>query len=263
MPKSLLKLFGAVLALGCALPVGGAQAYPNAVVFSPSGEAKPLGDASVLTYIAYFGGSPLTWAGMNVGIMPTFAYGNTGLSFGGLEVGLDLISMAGLVPANKPVFNAKAQLLQESGMVPSVALGLADLAVSTLDTSLNATYAVATKTLSWGDLSLGRVTLGGGVALPGSPAAFRATKPFSAPSQAFVLGGYESPAWGPAYAAIDHIGGVSELGSTNLGLNFLVNSGTYLGLGLTMGNDRSAVPPDAAYVYLASAFSLLDKTGGR
>jgi hypothetical protein len=263
MPRPILKLFGAIFALGCVLPGGRAEAYPNAVIFAPSGEAKAQGDVSVLMYTAYFGGSPLTWAGLNVGILPTFAYGGSGLSFGGMEVGLDVISMAGLTPANKPVFNAKAQLLQESGLVPSVALGLANLAFSAMDTSLSATYAVATKTLSWSEIPLGRITLGGGLALAGSPAAFRATLPFSGPSQGFLMGGYESPAWGPLYAAVDHIGGVSELGSTNVGLNVLLNPGTYLGLGYTMGNDRSLDPADAVYLYLSSAWSMFGQQGGR
>ena len=263
LTKTVFQNVGSVIALVGALHAGAAHAYPNAVIFAPSGEAKPLGDASLLAYTAYYGGSPLTWAGMNLGLLPAFAYGNSGLRFGGLEVGLDLISMAGLTPANKPVFNAKAQLLQETDALPSLALGLSDLAPASLDASLNATYAVATKTLAWGDLPLGRVTLGGGVALAGSPTLFSATSPFSIPSSGFLMGGYESPSWGPAYLAIDHIGGISELGSTNVSLNLLVNPGTYLGLGYSMGNDRSLVPSDAAYLYLSSGWSLFGQKGAQ
>ncbi|MNR82062.1 hypothetical protein D3C86_373880 [compost metagenome] len=263
MPDShlLAKRLVPVLALTVAMHAGSAHAYPNAVIFTPSGEAKAFGEASVLTYVAYFGDSPLTWAGINVGLLPRFAYGDTGLDFGGLELGLDLIGMAGLSPAKKPVMNGKAQLLVENGPLPSVAVGLSGFAVADPTLSLNATYLSATKTLAWSEHALGRITLGGGVSLARSQAVFTATTPFAAPSQAFVLGGYESPAWGPATFAVDHIGGISELGATTLGLNLLVSPGTYLGLGYTLGNDRSAVPADAAYVYLSSGFSLAAAKG--
>ncbi len=254
-----LKHVAAALALAGALQAGSALAYPHAVIFAPSGETRSFGEASLLTYTAYLGGSPLTWAGMNVGVLPAFAYGASGLSFGGLEVGFDVISMAGLTPALKPVFNAKAQVLKETGWAPSLALGLSDLAPGTMATSLNATYAAATKTLSWGALPLGRVTLGGGVALTDAPAVFAATAPFSEPSNGFLMGGYETPSWGPASLAVDHVGGVSELGSTNLALNVLVNPATTLGLGYTMGNDRTITPADAVYFYVSSGWNLIAK----
>lgn len=263
MPHSFPSAIRFAALLAVALPTGSAFAYPNAIIFAPTGEAKPLGDASFLSYVAYFGGSPLTWVGMNVGVLPRLAYGDSGLAFGGLELGLDLISMAGLTPANKPVLNGKAQMLVESGLLPSIAVGLSGLAPGDPANSLNATYLSATKTLSWSDIPLGRLTLGGGFAMPGSPALFNATAPFTPPSQGFLLGGYESPAWGPASLAVDHVGGVSELGATTLGLNLQVNPGTFLGVGYTMGNDRAAVPPDAAYVYLSSAWSLLPAKEGR
>lgn len=263
MPKSPRPAKLLALALAASLSAGTANAYPNSVIFAPTGEAKAQGEAAAFTYVAYFGDSPLTWAGLNVGLLPRVAYGDSGLEFGGLELGLDLIGMAGLTPAKKPVMNGKAQVLVENGPLPSVALGLSGFAVGDPALSLNATYLSATKTLSWGGQALGRVTLGGGLALAQAPGLFTATAPFSAPSQAFVLGGYESPAWGPATLAVDHIGGISELGATTLGLNLLVNPGTTLGLGYTLGNDRSAVPADAAYVFLSSGFSLFAAKGGQ
>jgi hypothetical protein len=254
-----MKHVAPALALVGALHAGSAHAYPQAVIFAPSGEARSFGEASLITYTAYLDGSPLTWAGMNLGVLPAFAYGASGLSFGGLELGFDVISMAGLTPAHKPVFNAKAQLLKETEWAPSLALGLSDLAPSAMATSLNATYAAASKTLAWGALPLGRVTLGGGVALTDAPAVFAATAPFSGPSKGFLMGGYETPTWGPASLAADHVGGVSELGSTNLALNVLVTPGTTLGLGYTMGNDRAITPADAFYFYVSSGWKLLSK----
>jgi hypothetical protein len=250
-------LFGlSALLAGCLATAGPAVAYPNSVVFTPTGEAKAAGQSGTFLYTAYFGGNPWTWAGVNVGLAPSVAYGASGLSFGGLEVGVDVASQNGANPGVKPLLNAKAQLLVEGATWPSLATGFYGYAPLSPARSLNLAYAAATKGLSWNGASLGRLTLGAGHAFPGAPDMFTATGPVPAGSQAVVMGGYELPAWGPFSLAADHISGVSDLGGTNVVLNIELSHGTYLGLGYTFGNDR-AQPYDSVYAYL---FSFSDLT---
>jgi hypothetical protein len=186
-----------------------------------------------------------------VGVAPSFSYGGSGLSFGGLEVGVDVASQAGANPGVKPLLNAKAQVLVENGLWPSLAAGFWGFAPATPARSLNLAYLAGTHALSWNGLALGRLTLGAGQAFPGAPDVFTATGPVPAGSTATLMGGYEFPAWGPFALAVDHISGVSDLGGTNVALNLQLGAGTFLGLGYTMGNDR-AHPADSVFAYLFS-----------
>jgi hypothetical protein len=249
------RLATLALATACTLGAGTAHAYPNAIVYAPSGDVKGQGQAALLMGTAFMNGNPVAWQGFNIGLLPTLAYGETGLSFGGLEVGADLGASQLLTPTLKAVFNAKAQLLTETGTVPSLSVGTMQNALLTPDKSLSMAYASLSKTLSLGETSLGRLTLGGGQNFPGT-GQFIPTAPFSAPSNAFLLAGYESPAFGPFYLALDHIGGVSEVGGTYVALNLQTVPGTYVGLGYTFCNDRSASNFDSALCYISTGWDV-------
>ncbi|MNX57963.1 hypothetical protein D3C86_887900 [compost metagenome] len=196
MRTPLLRATTLAAALATTLGAGAAHAYPNAVVFAPSGDVKGQGQATFLMSTGLYGGNPVAWQGVNVGLLPSLPYGASGLSFGGLEVGCDASSFVGQTPAIKLNFNAKLQLLSEQGAVPSVAVGTMQQALFTPERSLAMTYAALSKTLSWGETGLGRLTLGGGQNAPASPGLFTPSAPFSGASNGFVLAGYESP--GPA-----------------------------------------------------------------
>lgn len=233
-------------------------AYPGAVVFVPNGEAKQLGQVSALFYTGYFGSNPYAWNGLNLGIAPKLPYGDSGLSFGGAEIGMDVYSQFGLDPAIKPLFNAKAQLLVEKDWWPHLAVGTMQISLPRFDRGMNMVYASASKTLSWCDMPLGRVTVGGGANFALSAAQFTATWPFERGQQGFAMAGYETPRVGPAYLAIDHLGGISEIGGTFMALHVETAPGQWLGLGAAFSNDRATAVPDAVHVYFAPSWDLFD-----
>jgi hypothetical protein len=252
---------------------GTAAAYPTSVVFAPTGEAKAFGDVTPLFYTSVTLTSPggttgpgTSWACLEVGVLPRFEYGG-GVFFGGLEVGANLIGSDLMGTGRdyvKPVFDAKLHLLVEKGWAPHIAVGLMEVNPFRLNRSLNLTYVSMTKTLQFGETSYGRLTAGLGWALgdfSGDPdratagPAFYATKPFSKDSRAAMILGYESPAFGPFSIGIDHVGGVSEVGSTNVALNLAPIDGAVLGVGGWFGSD-----PDAFYAgmfaYAVMSFNL-------
>jgi hypothetical protein len=253
-----------------------ALAYPTAVVFAPTGDVKAPGDVGALFYYAMyvkpsFGTGP-TWVGADVGLLPKLSYGDSGLSFGGLELGVDAIAtdLAGTSGAFvKPVFNLKAQLLTESGWIPHVAVGAMEVSPFRMERSMNLVYASFTKTLASSASSYGRLTLGLGGSLnhPGSDPfkdtapVFYATAPFSRGSKLLLLAGYESPAFGIFSVGLDHVGGYSEVSSTNLALNMTPFEGGTLAVGGFVGSD-----PDAFYgggfAYLVLNFNVF-KTFGK
>ena len=103
--------------------------YPTAVVFTPTGEAKALGDVGLLAYTATNlspSVSPASsWFGVEGGLLPQWKYGASDLAFGGLEVGFDLITpFDGIV---KPVMNAKLGFVTEGTYSPSVAVGIMEI----------------------------------------------------------------------------------------------------------------------------------------
>lgn len=262
MRTSLLRL--ATLAVAaCALGAGSAQAYPNAVVFAPTGDAKGQGQATLLMATGLYGGNPVAWECVNVGLLPSIPYGSSGLTFGGLEVGCDASSFVGQTPAIKVNLNAKLQLLSESGAVPSVAVGTMQQAFFTPDRSLGMTYAALSKSLGWGETSLGRLTIGGGQNAPGAPGLFTPTAPFGGSSTGFVMAGYESPCLGPCYLAVDHLGGVSEVGGTYASLNLQTVPGTYASLVYALSNDRSTTSGDSVWFCLSANWDALKALGGR
>jgi hypothetical protein len=219
-----------------------ATAYPSSVVFAPSGEAKGLGTVGTFLFTALLYrpkvAPGVTWVGTNVGVAPAFAYGSSGVGFGGLEIGVDAIN-AFVYPGEaayvKPVFNTKLQLLTENGWFPNVALGAMEIAPWGHSESVG--YASMTRTLRSGERSCGRLTIGLGASFTGDTNVFRPTPPFDG-TRLFPLAGYETPALGPMSLAIDHVGGVSEVSSTNVALNLTPAEGVTWAFGAFFGNDR-------------------------
>lgn len=253
------------LAFACvSLCASTASAYPTSVVFAPTGDSKAGGDVGMFAYSSInlhptvLPGA--TFLGFNMGVLPKLKLGDSGLSVGGLEVGVDLINadLLGTPDAYvKPVFNAKLQVLNEYKWVPNIAVGVMQIAPFHTERSLNVVYGSLTKTIQVGETYYGRITLGMyGSARPYDPSVFYATKPFSADSQLALLGGYESPAFGPFYFAVDYIGGVSELSSTNICLNLSPIDGATWAVGAYFGNDYDYFFA-GAFTYLFISWNVL------
>ncbi len=182
---------------------------------------------------------------------PRIPYGKSGLSFGGLEVGVDAFSadLYGTPGAFiKPIFNAKLQLLTEGKYTPNIAFGAMQLDPFHLNRSMNTIYGSTTKALKFMGKSYGRLTLGLGASLvnPGQDPykathpVFYATAPFARESPLLLIAGYESPALGPFGLGIDHIGGYSEISATNVAVNLTPIDGATMGVGGFFGSDPSA-----------------------
>lgn len=248
--KPLTALLLAATAWG--LSTQPAQAYPSCIVFAPNGEVLAPTAGNAYIYNALYNGNPNVWMGVNIGVLPSFPYGQSGLSFGGLEVGFDVLTQNGIVPAIKPILNVKSQLLVEADLWPSFAIGTMSLAPLHPAQSLNFPYMAATKTLAWGDIPLGRASLGLGRALNPDPAIFTGTAPF-ANSPYSLMGGYELPPIGPLSFAFDTIGGTSEVSNTNVIMNWALTDATYASLGYTLSLDRSA-PQDTVFLELNANF---------
>jgi hypothetical protein len=264
IPRSILA---ASLALSVGLGAPTALAYPTSVVFAPTGEAKAGGDVSVFLYqamsFAPTVGPAAAWIGVDVGLIPRVPYGKSGLSFGGLEVGIDAFAadLYGTPDAYvKPIFNAKLQFVTEGKWMPHIAVGAMQVNPFRLPRSMNMVYGSMTKTLLIAGRNFGRLTLGMGSTLinPGddpykdSYPVYYATAPFPRQSRLFLLGGYESPSFGPFNIGLDHIGGTSEVGSTNLVLNMTPFDGATFGLGGYAGSDPKAFYGGMfAYIFLS------------
>lgn len=246
---------------------GRAHAYPSSVVFAPTGEARGLGEIGVFVY----GGGTIdkrfipgvTWAGLQGGIFPKIEYGSSGVAFGGVEVGADLFSadLQGSPDAFvKPVANLKIQPLTEYGALPAVGLGIFGLAPTRTSRSLNLAYGSLTKSLTFGERSYGRITLGIAAVVyraedPNAEAypLYRGSFPFPASSRYGVIAGYTSPPFGRFGIAIDHVGGISEISSTNAALGLTPVPGATWAVGGWM---QTAAPARSAgvFTYIAIDF---------
>lgn len=231
-----------------------ALAYPSAVVFSPNGEVKPLGQVGFLAYTSVNLSPSVspgsTWFGLDVGLLPQFAYGNSGVSFGGLEMGFDITSGDGLV---KPVLNGKLGLVTEGTFTPSVAVGLME--VSPALPSMNYAFVSATKTLKFSGASYGRLTLGLGDNA-GSPSMFTGLFPFK-DSRFALMAAYESPLlWDRVGLQIDHLGGTSEISDTYAGVTLTLSNTATVAAGAFLANDRNS-PTDGFFCYVTESLDLL------
>lgn len=257
-PRWAPALLGLVTGLApCVWMAPPALAYPTSVVFTPTGAVADFGRASVYSYTGFYREGLNYWTGLQLGILPGWApFGEEGPAFGGVEAGLDLIAGLGSVPLYKPMANVKVGLLAEGGWWPSVGVGFSNFAFTSTPNSLNAAYGVASRTLSVGGRELGSLTLGGMACFPADPAAFSPTPPLPAPMA--LLAGYQLPKIGPFGMGIDHVGGNSELSSTNLVFNVELVPGAGASIGYAFGHDRSVRGADAVFSQVYADFSGAD-----
>jgi hypothetical protein len=251
----------AAVAIGAVLGVSSsASAYPSAVVFAPSGEARGLGSVGTFLYTGMLYRPQVapgaSWMGANVGVAPAFGYAASGVGFGGFEIGIDAINpfvYPGETAYVKPVFNAKLQIFTENAWLPNTAIGAMEIAPTRHSQDVG--YVSMTKTLGTDERSYGRVTLGLGLSFTGDPNVFRATPPFEG-TRLFPIAGYASPPFGPVAFAIDHIGGASEVSSTNVALNLTPLRGVTWSVGGFFGNERQreGTTYDGLFTYLAVSF---------
>jgi len=236
-------------------------AYPSSIVFSPNGEAKPLGTVGLLAYGAINLSPKVTpgssWFGMQGGLLPQWKYGQSGVSFGGLEVGLDVITPfdASTGTIVKPVLNVKLGAVTEGIHTPSVSVGLMEIAPS--HASMDFTFIAATKTLraSPDAASYGRLTLGYGLNT-GNRGQFSGTFPFHNTRSA-LMAAYETPLIaGRLGFVIDYLGGTSEISDTYLGVVLNITNTTALGAGAFIANDRSNSPNDGVFFNLTETFDV-------
>jgi hypothetical protein len=239
--------------------------YPSSIVFSPNGECKPLGTVGLLGYGAVNVEPTVTpgssWFGIQAGLLPQWKYGESGVSFGGLEVGFDIITPfdTGQGVIVKPVLNLKLGPLTEGTYTPSVSVGIME--VSPSHSSMDFVYASATKTLraSPDATSFGRVTLGYGVSA-GDRSQFNGTFPFH-DTRSALMAAYESPLIrGRLGFVVDYLGGTSEISDTYVGAVLNITSTTALGAGAFFANDRSGSPNDGAFFDLVETFDVTKLT---
>jgi hypothetical protein len=238
-----------------------ALAYPSSVVFSPNGEVKPLGTVGLLAYGAINVAPKVapgpSWFAIQGGLLPQWKYGASGLSFGGLEAGGDIItpfdtSQGAIV---KPVLNVKLGAVTEGIHTPSVSVGLMEVSLS--HASMDFTYVALTKTLRGAPdaRSYGRLTLGYGFNA-GSRAQFNGTPPFRNTRSA-LMAAYETPLIaGRLGFVLDYLGGTSEISDTYVGAILNITNTTALAAGAFMANDRANAPNDGAFFTLAETFDV-------
>lgn len=254
-----LQSFVVPLVLLC-LPAT-ALAYPSSIVFSPNGEAKPLGTVGLLAYGA-INLSPKvapgsSWFGIQGGLLPQWKYGESGVSFGGLEVGVDVITPFDTSTGTivKPVLNLKLGAVTEGIYTPSVSVGLMEIAPS--HDSMNFTFIAATKTLraSPEATSYGRLTLGYGFTA-GNRGQFNGTFPFHN-TRSSLMAAYETPLIaGRLGFMIDYLGGASEISDTYVGAVLNITNTTALGAGAFVANERSNSPNDGVFFDLTETFDI-------
>src|SRR5450631_1195168 len=260
------RAWRAILVLGAVLFFSAtAVAYPSSVVFSPNGEAKPLGTVGLLAYGAVNVGPKVTpgssWFGIQAGALPQWKYGESGVSFGGLEVGFDVITPFDTTDGAivKPVLNLKLGAITEGAYTPSVSVGLME--VSPAYPSMDFTYVAATKTLrsSADGTSYGRLTLGYGLNA-GNRAQFNGSFPFHNTRSA-LLAAYETPLIAGRFGfMLDYLGGTSELSDTYLGVVLNITGTTAFGAGAFLANDRGNSPSDGVFFDVTETFDVTKLT---
>jgi hypothetical protein len=238
-----------------------ALAYPSSVVFSPNGEVKPLGTVGLLAYgainVAPKVAPGSSWFGIQGGLLPQWKYGSSAVSFGGLEVGGDIITPfdTNQNAIVKPVLNVKLGAVTEGIHTPSVSVGLME--VSPSHASMDFTYVAVTKTLRGAPdaRAYGRLTLGYGVNA-GSRAQFSGTPPLRNTRSA-LMAAYETPlVAGRLGLVLDYLGGTSEISGTYVGAILNITNRTALAAGAFIANDRTNAPNDGAFFALAETFDV-------
>lgn len=237
-------------------------AYPSSVLFSPSGDAKDLGTVSFLAYgvinVAPKVAPGSSWFGIQGGLLPQWKYGGSGLSFGGLEGGLDIITPLRAAQGGtqiKPVLNLKLGTITEGAYTPSVSVGLMEL--SPHFASMDFAYVVATKTLrkSPEATSGGRITVGYGFSA-GNRTQFNGSWPLR-DTRSALLAAYETPLIaGRLGLMLDYLGGTSEISDTYLGAVLNLTGAAAVGAGGFLANDRANSPNDGVFFYLTETLEV-------
>lgn len=218
----------ALVGLGLAAP---AHAYPTALINVPT--------AGVTPYKSYHFGlynyvqpsliptpdSPYLGMGsISVGIVPYFDLA-PGVAAGAVEIGVDgfypfpssLYPVASTWPADGAPLMAqphfKVGLLQETDVLPGLAVGSYFLGVPDITYSANMLHASATKWLTFQDLDLGQVTL---TAFHGNPVALGSS------ANGLMAGYYRNLPWN-LYVIGDYTTGSSQISGANLALGYTVN----------------------------------------
>lgn len=234
-PRSPFTVWGlSATRMALALMVSGtissrsAHAYPTSIAFVPSADVLEFGKVRVDGYaIARVSPSPIEVSAaagaVTIGVSPGVPL-SPGLEPLKLEVGFDALRTSD--GSWLPLASAKVTLTSERGFLPALALGVLSVSLDSWP-GLALEYLVAGKTLRAGSASLGRLTLGlvhsGARPAERPPAciernacAFRGSWPFSDRGSWAPLAGYELPLTGALYVAVDHFGGTSALGTTNV-----------------------------------------------
>jgi hypothetical protein len=260
----MIQLKRTLLVVAMLLVSSQAQAYPTSVVFTPTGESHALGGVGLLAYTST-NLSPrvsvgASWFGAEAGVLPQWQYGDSGVSFGGLELGFDLITpYQGIV---KPVFNAKLGLVTEGRFSPSVAVGIME--VSPTISSMDYVFVSATKKMG----PVGRLTLGFGDNA-GNRDVFAGSFPFNTGARQAIMAAYESPLVLDRLGFVaDYFGGVSEVSDIYLGVTLALSSEATFAVGgfLDTARSDSATRYDglfAALTYNFDATRLFSKERNR
>lgn len=221
-------LLAALLGLGLAAPT---DAYPTALINVPTAGVTPYKSYHFGLYnyvqpslIPTMESPYLGMGSIAIGIVPYFDLA-PGVAAGALEVGVDgfypfpssLYPVSGAWPADGAPFMAqphvKLGLLQETDVLPGLALGTYFLGVPSLDYSANMLHASMTKWLTVQDWDLGQITV---AAFHGNPWALGTS------SNGLMAGYYRNLPWN-LYAMADYTTGSSQLSGANLALGYSVN----------------------------------------
>lgn len=221
-------LLAALTALGLSAP---AQAYPTALVNVPTAGVTPFRGYHFGLYnylqpslIPTMDSPYLGMGSFSIGLVPFFDLA-PGVAAGGVEVGVDgfypfpssLYPVSDAWPTDggpmlvQPHF--KLGLLQETDVLPGLAVGSYFLGVPDFTLSANVLHASVTKWVTWQDWDLGQFTV---TAYHGNPRALGAS------SNGLMAGYYRNLPWN-LYVMGDYTTGASQIGGTNLALGYSVN----------------------------------------
>lgn len=221
-------LLAALFGLGLAAPT---YAYPTALINVPTAGVTPYKSYHFGLYnyvqpslIPTMDSPYLGMGSFSIGLVPYFDLA-PGVSAGALEVGVDGFYPfpSSLYPVSSPwptdggpllaQLHFKLGLLQETDVLPGLAVGSYYLGVPNFSYAANMLHASATKWLSFQDLDLGQVTV---TAFHGNPLALGTS------SNGLMAGYYRNLPWN-LYAMVDYTTGNSQISGTNLALGYSVN----------------------------------------
>lgn len=221
-------IIAALAVLGLAAPT---HAYPTAIINVPTAGVTPYKSYHFGLYnylqpslIPTMDSPYLGMGSLSVGLVPYFDLA-PGVAAGAVEVGVDgfypfpssLYPVAGAWPEGggplmvQPHF--KIGLLQETDVLPGLAVGSYFLGVPDITYSANMLHASVTKWITLQDLDLGQFTL---TAYHGNPVALGSS------ANGLMAGYYRNLPWN-LYVMGDYTTGSSQISGTNLAVGYSVN----------------------------------------